>query len=1569
LAATAPDATGADRLDTESPAATAYLEYLATQHEALFGDIEGALDRSVEVAHRYDAVLNGIAVSITAGEAEVVASLPGVRHVERDSRLELHTDNGPRWIGADEVWGEDPVTGNADCEGTCGEGVVIGVIDTGTNHDHPSFADIGGDGYDHANPRGRFFGACDPVTGAPFCNDKLIGFWDFTGTTPEDDNGHGTHTASTSGGNVLTAVMEAPTFTLERDISGVAPHANIISYKGCSGNPVIGCQLSALVGAINQATLDMVDVINYSIGGSSANPWSDLDSQAFFDAYSAGILVVTSAGNAGPGSGTLGSPADAPWVTAVGASTHDRKLDNGIIDMAGGNSTPPADIFGKSLTAGLTPARVVYAGDYGSSLCGEGASDPTTGESEINPFPSGTFNGEIVVCDRGTYGRVAKAQNVADGGAGGYVLANDAANGDSLNADPYPIPGVHISFDDGVVLKQWIADGGGIDHTGTGSIQGTILDVNPAHGDIMASFSSRGPNPAVPGLVKPDVTAPGVDILAAWMSPLGSAGDPPEFNVISGTSMSSPHTAGAGALVRAVHPDWSPDEVKAALMTTAFTVTPGTGDEVHGVLKEDSATPADPFDMGAGRVDLRQAATAGLVLDETVAGYETANPALGGDPSSLNLPSLGNDFCTSTCEWTRTVKGTAAGTVTWSSSTTTPTGMTVTVSPASFTLSEGETVTLTITADVAEVSPKDVWTFAEVQLTPSASVPAAHLPIAVLPTSAGPRTPLHFHGNLHDGCTGDGALDLTTGECTPFLSSDPELDTAPAASWGPINVSLDCTVDRCISDPNWIWELDGTTTLQGPMTVGWWFGGPGVNTLLFDDFEIRLYADGTEVLREVVRHNVTVPNVPEFLQSTVDVPKVTASDNYVLVIDPLFVNQNESFIYYDSTQPCPGVTADVGCDSTVLMPVSGDVDLPPDAQDDQAFVLNGGTVDIDVLANDSDPEGGPLAVEIVSAPTHGTADVNLDNSVRYTHDGSATTSDSFVYQITDNAGQTDTATVFVTISDQCFVVGDDYHDDFESGAPGWTVDTAVLNDPASQSWLLVTDALATSPTNSWFTDALAQEPDGGVAKDVRLVSPAQLVSDLTHLTFWHRFDTEPGFDGGVLEVSLDGGATWEDVEDAGGVFLANGYNSTIDPGNTGNPLQGRDAWSGPSSPPAGATEMLQVQVDLGVLAGKTIQVRYRFGQDELVGHPGGWWIDDVTFTNLFEPCGEPPVANDDSATVANGGSTTIDVKANDSDPDDANADLTVTIETPPSNGSAEVNADDTVTYTHDGSATTSDSFQYRLTDPDGGFDVATVSITVEGGGEGGVDQATGAGFLEPTSGKKINFNFDVENQDGTAGGDLKLSDKTRGVKIAMTEVTLLGSVESECGSVPAEANSAEFHGTGTHNGTDASFRVCVQDNGETGDGDLFYLECVTGCTYSTGEFTDDDVIDGGNIQVQGSVASPGGGEAGSEETSTASVLMLDPLLLTEGVLGTAEVFLVTVFDANGDLVAEGVEITLTWTGSEGSSGSATALTDALGVAAFTIIVDDGDIEYLAWAGDLSSNAIDVTGLADPTEGP
>ena len=236
------------------------------------------------------------------------------------------------------------------------------------------------------------------------------------------------------------------------------------------------------------------------------------------------------------------------------------------------------------------------------------------------------FTGRIVICDRGgASGRVEKSTNVAGQGAIGFVLVNDATHADSLLGDEYDLPGVFIPFDDGEALKAWLATGSG--HIAT--IAGTTFTIDDARGDIMASFSSRGPNRAV-DVVVPSVSAPGVDILAAYSADSYTAD---EHGFISGTSMASPHAAGAGALMTQARPGWTPAQMQSALMTTARST----------ILNHDG-TPATPYAQGSGGINVGAAIMAGLLFDETPANYEAVNPAEGGDPKTLNLrPSpMGN---------------------------------------------------------------------------------------------------------------------------------------------------------------------------------------------------------------------------------------------------------------------------------------------------------------------------------------------------------------------------------------------------------------------------------------------------------------------------------------------------------------------------------------------------------------------------------------------------------------------------------------------------------------------------------------------------------------------------------------------------------------------------------------------------------------------------------------------------------------------------------------------------------------------------------------------------------------
>jgi subtilisin family serine protease len=1056
LAPTDPSVTGARRLDARSAASRAYLAHLNVQQTDQLARIGTAIGRSVQAIHRYNAVLNGFALALSAAEAQRVSALPGVARVVRESILQLTTDVGPVWIGAGGIW-DGSATGGVP--GTRGEGMLVGVVDTGVNHDHPSFADPGPtDGFAYSSygaPGGPGYrGVCDPVTGAPLCNDKLVGVYDFTGTTPFDDNGHGSHTASTAAGNVLAAEIIAPTMTLQRNISGVAPHARVITYKACVTAGAAGaCPQSGTVASINQAALDGVDVINFSIGGGSRDPWTDVNGLAFLNARKAGIFLAVSAGNDGPGAATVGSPADSPWVTAVGASTHNRLFTNSLTGLSGGGS-PPSTMVGKGITVGYGPAPIVYAGDHGAALCGAGPA-----EAAINPWGPDEFNGEIVVCDRGTYGRVQKGQFLKEAGAGGYVLANDELNGDSVVGDAHHLPAVHVTYADGVALKAWLATGSG--HTGT--ITGLVTDESPANGDLMGSFSSRGPNPSVPGVMKPDVTAPGVDILAAFNTPAGSVGGPPEYNSISGTSMSGPHTAGAAALLRALHPDWSPDEVRSALITTGFNSLPGEGSEEHGVLKEDAATPADPFDLGGGRVELRRAARAGLLLDVDPNTYDAANPTLDGDPTELNLATLADGACAGTCAWTRVVKSWASGSVNWTAS---GEGLGLTVSPASFTLAPGASQTLTITASASGLGDDD-WGFGRVVLDSSvASVPDAGLPVAIRASGGAPTGPprvtLHFHGNAaatgadHDSghadeqfCSGDGRADLLL--CSgPYLLKSPNLSPSPAAAWrgGPADWAADGVDDggdRVPFDPSWIWCLradnpanadefecpevespaHGETTLEGPMTIEWW-ADCGPLCVLQTDWQIRLFADGTEVVEaEVSPGAASVPGPTKF-EATVNVPRITADHRYTLVVEPIFlVDQAIAFsIYYDSQGACrPGGSSP--CDSVVHMPVVAVVpNQPPVANDDTATVEREGSVDIDVLANDTDPDGDELEVTAFTHGTYGTVTKNADGTLKYTQSGGPTTSDSFTYTVNDGRGGTDNATVFVTVTGPDLVISD-----------------------------------------------------------------------------------------------------------------------------------------------------------------------------------------------------------------------------------------------------------------------------------------------------------------------------------------------------------------------------------------------------------------------------------------------------------------------------------------------------------------------------------------------------------------
>ncbi|MFT4731919.1 MAG: hypothetical protein ACI89W_000934, partial [Gammaproteobacteria bacterium] len=359
---------GGQRLDKSAPSVVAYKSFLESKQTQLLTKVSQVAG-SAKVVDSFQFALNGLAMRMLPAEAEAVSRLAGVKFVERDKLFTVDTDTGPNLIGAPKVWDG---TATDSGIGAYGEGIIVGILDTGINTDNPSFADISGDGFDHTNPLGSgvYLGDCAGEFAA-LCNDKLIGIYSYPVITDayddtdvfpvdfpkngEDYGGHGSHTAGTAIGNILLNLPEVlpelgandsagveTGFVYDR-ISGVAPRANVIAYQVCFGSPsntdtYFACPGAAIAAGIESAIEDgVVDVLNYSISGGGFS-WGSSTELAFLAARNTGIFVATSAGNGGPGASTTAK--HAPWYTAVAASEHGREInyDKGIGDFSGGDA-------------------------------------------------------------------------------------------------------------------------------------------------------------------------------------------------------------------------------------------------------------------------------------------------------------------------------------------------------------------------------------------------------------------------------------------------------------------------------------------------------------------------------------------------------------------------------------------------------------------------------------------------------------------------------------------------------------------------------------------------------------------------------------------------------------------------------------------------------------------------------------------------------------------------------------------------------------------------------------------------------------------------------------------------------------------------------------------------------------------------------------------------------------------------------------------------------------------------------------------------------------------------------
>ncbi|GMI82165.1 Senescence-Associated Subtilisin Protease [Hibiscus trionum] len=576
---------------------------LFSSHHHWYSSILRSLPPSshpVDLLYTYELVINGFSARLTASQADKLRGLPGILSVVPDQVRQIHTTHTPHFLGLSDgvgLWQNSYY----------GDGVIIGVLDTGIWPERPSFSDYG-----MSPVPDTWKGICEagPDFPASACNRKIIGarffhrgYESYLGSpmdeakeskSPRDTEGHGTHTASTAAGSV---VSNASLLGFASGVArGMAAKARIAVYKICWS---LGCFDSDILAAMDQATADGVDVISLSVGATGYAPQYDHDSIAIgsFGAASHGIVVSCSAGNSGPGPYTATNIA--PWILTVGASTIDREFPADVV--LGDNRT----FGGVSLYYGLPlpdyKVRLVYAGDVGNRYCYIGSIRPSK------------VQGKIVVCDRGGNARVEKGAAVKLAGGLGMILANTAESGEELLADAHLIAATEVGEIAADEIRQYVKTSQF--PTATILFRGTVIGPSPPAPKV-AAFSSRGPNLLTPEILKPDVIAPGVNILAGWTgfaAPTDLDIDPRRvaFNIISGTSMSCPHVSGLAALLKKAYPNWSPAAIKSALMTTAYTL------DNSGSTIKDLATgeESSPFVHGAGHVDPNRALDPGLVYD------------------------------------------------------------------------------------------------------------------------------------------------------------------------------------------------------------------------------------------------------------------------------------------------------------------------------------------------------------------------------------------------------------------------------------------------------------------------------------------------------------------------------------------------------------------------------------------------------------------------------------------------------------------------------------------------------------------------------------------------------------------------------------------------------------------------------------------------------------------------------------------------------------------------------------------------------------------------------------------
>ncbi len=691
LPATAAAKTGARRLDTSAAASQAYATHLQQEQAKVEAALKTVAPTAV-VERRYGVVYNGLAVRMTAADAAKVGTLPDVKAVVADQAYHLLMDHSLPWIGAPQMWAQ---LGGAE---QAGRGVKAAVIDTGIYISNTFFNPVGFS-YPSGFPKGEakyttpkviaaraYFRPDDPpapghetpLPGLPDVRNPFAPFW------------HGSHVAGTVAGVADTHAtltgLQADLYGPTHILSGVAPGAWLMNYKvfyQSANSGDAGAYTAELMAAIEDAVVDGADVVSNSWSADHiAAGWTDPIVQAAEAAIDAGVVMVFAAGNSGPGHSSIGSPAVSPRVISVGASTAPLTVTYplGVINVTA--PTPvvsdvvslqwgPTVLVGPPITRTIGPLPYVWAG----AVASDGNPDGCNLDGAPNPFPPGAFSGKIALLQRGTCRAYDKVKNAQEAGAVAAIIYNrqpdDIAQSQcNMGCPDIVIPTVDTEYAAGQSLLTWY-----LDHPHTAQLEIALGSrAIPIPGDAIAGFSSRGPTPDL--RLKPDVVAPGVSINSAGPGEGLGLERYLGFGIASGTSMATPHVAGAAALLRQLHLDWTPDQIKSALMTTA---------KIEGFSPESSGAISSILDYGAGRIDLTHAGDPGVTLDTPSVGMEVRQGWSGRE--AIRLTNVARDA--------------ESYTVTISPTEQTPTGLVLAVEPRSPSVGPGDSVSLTLRLAVA----------------------------------------------------------------------------------------------------------------------------------------------------------------------------------------------------------------------------------------------------------------------------------------------------------------------------------------------------------------------------------------------------------------------------------------------------------------------------------------------------------------------------------------------------------------------------------------------------------------------------------------------------------------------------------------------------------------------------------------------------------------------------------------------------------------------------------------------------------------------------------------------------